>query len=119
MPFVNDFLFLFTDSHFSKLRIDPTHPLQINILNDSTWASSHTFFLYCNPNQYIKMYLDGQIKVITSKQSALLDRSKAALKRDTGEAFLILTCHMPSTSELHTLLGTTENVSDQVTKLKQ
>jgi hypothetical protein len=53
------------------------------------------------------MHLDEQIVVITSKQSAILDQSNTALSKDSGVAFFILTCHMPSTSELHILLGTT------------
>ena len=39
------------------------------------------------------MYLDGQIKVITSKQSGLLDRSNAAMRRDDDVAFLNFFCN--------------------------
>ena len=83
-------LFLLTDSHFSKVRKDPTHPFQIIILNDSIRTSSNTLFLHRIPQSiHSNVYLDGQIKVITIKQAALLDRSNAALSRDSGAAFLI------------------------------
>ena len=83
-------LFLLTVSHFSKVRKDPTHPFQIIILNDSIRTSSNTLFLYRNPQSiHSNVYLDGQIKVITIKQAALLDRSNATLSRDSIEAFLI------------------------------